>query len=93
MAPHLKGLLSFHPHQLLLLAVIVPAAVGIVISVPNVLIRLGEPPGNPPRAPTSTVVAVAITVDAALGIAEIDQEQRQKEYRDIDGCHDERVES
>lgn len=83
--PHLKGLVCFHLHKLLLLAMIMPATMSIVILVPDMMIRLEEPLRHPPRLFT----ACGVEIIATGSVTEIDQEKRDEEDRDVDGCHDE----
>ncbi|KAJ3518043.1 hypothetical protein NM208_g14616 [Fusarium decemcellulare] len=44
-----------------------------MIGVPDVLVGLGKPPGDPSRAPATIV---AVEVDAAQAITEVDQEHK-----------------
>ena len=64
---------------------IMPATMSIVILVPDMMIRLEEPLRHPPRLFT----ACGVEIIATGSVTEIDQEKRDEEDRDVDGCHDE----
>lgn len=69
--PHLKGLVRFHLHKFLLLAMIMPATMSIVILVPDMMIRLEEPLRHPSRLFT----ACGVEIIATGSVTEIDQEK------------------
>lgn len=81
---HLKGLVRFHLHEFLLLAVVVPSAMSIVVGVSNMLVRLKKPL----RHPSCLLATRGVEVIATGSVTEIDQEKREEENRDVDGRHD-----
>lgn len=69
--PHLKGLFCFHLHELLLLAVIMPATMSIVVAVSNMLIGLKKPS----RHPSCLLATRIVEVIATGSMTKIDQKK------------------
>jgi hypothetical protein len=62
-----------------------PATMSIVILVPDMMVRLKKPLRHPSRMFT----ARGVEIIATGSVTQIDQEKRDEENRNVDGCHDE----